>query len=148
MPLNKLEEEKQTPTLNTWAAPSAPLLITVIILLALVLLGGAFSLGRHENRMMPGQFSTQKAGLLGTRPEFGRHMTRDFLNNSNHVMGVVTQVNGDHFSVAGNGATKDVQTDSSTQYTGGSEVKVNDTVVIMGTTTNNQFTAERIVINP
>jgi hypothetical protein len=64
------------------------------------------------------------------------------------MQGVVTAVNGSTITVAGNGATNTVTTNSSTQYTGGSKAAVNDTIVAVGTTNNNVFTATRIIINP
>lgn len=68
--------------------------------------------------------------------------------SQNHLFGVVTSVNGSSFTLAGNGSTNDVETNSSTQYQNGSQVKVNDSVVVLGTTNNGKFTASRIFINP
>ena len=77
---------------------------------------------------------------------------RDFgprLNdNQSHLHGVVTAVNGSSFTVAGSGSTNEVQTNSSTQYQNGSQVKVNDSVVVVGTISDGKFTASKVLINP
>lgn len=69
-------------------------------------------------------------------------------SNQNRISGVVTSVNGSSFTVAGDGSTNTVQTNSSTQYQNGSSVKTNDSVVVFGTTNNGTFTASSVVINP
>ncbi len=68
--------------------------------------------------------------------------------NTNRITGVVTAVNGQSFSLAGGGATATIQTNGSTQYSGGSSVAVNDTVVVTGTNNNGTWSATRVVINP
>lgn len=67
--------------------------------------------------------------------------------NYQRIRGVVTAVSGDTFTVAGNGATNSVKTDSSTEYIGGDSVKVNDTVLVLGTTSESTFTASKVYIN-
>ena len=69
-------------------------------------------------------------------------------STTNHISGVVTAVNGDSLTVAGNGATNTVTTNSSTQYQGGGSVKINDTVIAFGSTSSNTFTATEVDINP
>ena len=128
----------------------APYLVVIAVLLGVILLGGAFAAGRNSTdwAQRPKVFSTNGPKGIATQPEFGRHMVGDYLNSSDRVLGVVTNVGSNQFTVAGNGSTKDVLTNSSTQYSGGGSVKTNDTVIVFGTTTNNQFTADRVVINP
>jgi hypothetical protein len=69
-------------------------------------------------------------------------------NNEIRLQGVVTAVNGTEFTVAGNGSSNTVQTDSTTQYQNGSGVAVNDSVIVYGTINNGMFTAKTVVINP
>lgn len=73
---------------------------------------------------------------------------RNPASNGSIVEGVVTAANTAALTVAGNGTTSTVSTTSSTQYQGGSQAAVNDTVIVTGTTTNGTFTATKIVINP
>jgi hypothetical protein len=90
--------------------------------------------GRHNHMMM------REGGPGG----FSAHLN----DNQSRLQGVVTSTNGSSFTIAGGGTTNDVQTDSSTQYPNGNQLKVNDTVVVFGTTSNGKFTASRVVINP
>lgn len=69
-------------------------------------------------------------------------------NNQIRLQGVVTNVSGNTFTIAGDGSTNTVQTSSSTQYQNGSQVKVDDTVLVYGTTSSSAFTADTVVINP
>lgn len=69
-------------------------------------------------------------------------------NSQDTARGVITSVNGTNFTVAGNGSTQQVSTSSSTQYQGGDQVKVNDSVVAYGTTNNGTLSATQVVINP
>lgn len=65
-----------------------------------------------------------------------------------HVRGVVIKVDGSNFTVAGSGSTTNVTTDTSTQYHGGNTVKLNDTIITVGTTSNGTLKASELVINP
>ena len=68
-------------------------------------------------------------------------------DSSTRVFGVVTAVDGSTLTVAGNGTTKKVVINDSTQYYGAAQpVKVNDSVTITGATSGDTFTAGRIVI--
>ena len=120
-----------------------------IILIALMVVVGVA--GRHERVMQgmrPGGF--HRGLSTGTRPR--RFMMggngQGTVNSANQVSGVVTAVNGSSFTLAGFGSTTNVTTDSSTQYQGGNTVKVNDTVVALGTTTGGTLTATEVSINP
>lgn len=72
----------------------------------------------------------------------------DFGSSKDRARGVVTSVSGNRFTLAGHGSATTVQTDSSTKYDGGNQVKVNDTVIVVGTTKNNVLNADFIDINP
>jgi hypothetical protein len=63
------------------------------------------------------------------------------------LIGVVTAVDGSKLTVAGNGATVVVQTDSNTSYVGAGSAKVNDTVRVIGTQSNGVWTATSIRVN-
>jgi len=63
------------------------------------------------------------------------------------LTGVVTQVNGGSFTIAGNGTTKSVTTNSTTTYdTTPKTVASNDSVIVTGTDTNGTFTAVSVRI--
>jgi hypothetical protein len=70
------------------------------------------------------------------------------VNSADSVSGTVTTLNGSSFTVAGYGSSTNVQTDSSTQYRYGDSVKVDDTVVVYGTTNNGTLSASLVSINP
>ena len=66
----------------------------------------------------------------------------------NYQTGVVTAVNNDSIVIAGNGRQTTIKTNSSTQYVNDKKPAVNDTVSVVGTTTDNTITATQInVIN-
>ena len=61
------------------------------------------------------------------------------------MSGVVTAVDGSIITVAGNGTTTKVTTTDSTTYTGDDKpAAVNDTIMVVGTTSGDTFTATRI----
>ena len=64
----------------------------------------------------------------------------------NYQTGVVTAVNSDNIVIAGNGQSTTIKTNSSTQYVGGKKPVVNDTVSVVGTTTDNTITATQISV--
>ena len=64
------------------------------------------------------------------------------------ITGVVTAVNGNQLTVAGNGTSSSVTINSSTQYTGASSAAVDDTVVATGTSSGSSFTATHVYVNP
>jgi hypothetical protein len=78
----------------------------------------------------------------------GGNQSGNFTNNQSRIEGVVTQVNGSTFTIAGHGVTNDVDTNTSTQYSGGSQVRVNDTIVALGTVSGGRFTATHVILNP
>ncbi|MDB5161473.1 MAG: hypothetical protein JWO96_853 [Candidatus Saccharibacteria bacterium] len=123
---------------RNWLVPA--LLVVIVILLA-----GMFA--SHRERQGVNGLPGRGQGLM-TRHE------RRFLgqglpgSNQNQLSGTVTAVNGSTFTIAGNGASNQVQTSSSTQYQGGNQVKINDTVVVFGTTSSGTFQASQVVINP
>jgi hypothetical protein len=124
-------------------------LVGGVLVILVLLLVGALAHGRNER---PGRFGKnfggygmmqrQGRGFMGAGGNFGG------TTNQNRITGTVTAVNGSTFTVAGGGSTNDVTTNSSTQYQGGAQPKVNDTVVVFGTTNNGTFTATQVVINP
>ncbi len=69
-------------------------------------------------------------------------------SNLVRLKGVVTSVNGSTIVIAGDGTTNSITTNTSTQYTGGSQAATNDTIIVFGTTNNGVFTAARVIINP
>jgi hypothetical protein len=128
-------------TRRNWLVPA---LIVVIVLLLAGLVGGHW----HERQGF--------GGVSGPGGRSMMHRERGFLNrgslnsnsNQNQLSGTVTAVDGSTFTIAGNGASNQVQTSGTTQYQGGNQVKVNDTVIVLGTTSNGTFQATEVVINP
>lgn len=127
-------------------------LLPVMIFVVVISLAGMFGsmvAYHHErqNTVLSPRLGGMRSGIIQrNRTSDGFGMMNS--NSQNAVSGVVTNVNGSSFTVAGNGSTQQVSTDGSTQYQSGNQVKVNDTVVVYGTTTNNTLTATQIIINP
>jgi hypothetical protein len=125
------------------------LLGIVIVLLVLVIAGGM-----HRHHSMPDRgFQTRTFGPVGMGGgEHGFSVRTGggagIADSQAHLMGVVTAVNGDTFTVAGSGSTTDVKTSSSTQYRNGSAVKVNDSVLVAGSISGGTFQASEVVVNP
>jgi len=118
----------------------------LIVVLVLLLVGSVFH-NRHESTVFGnpgGRTFNVMGGGQGHRFRGGA----GGLNSQNRISGVVTAVNGSSFTLAGQGSSTQVQTDSSTQYQGGNQVKVNDSVIAFGTTSNGTFTATEVAINP
>lgn len=126
-------------------------LVPVIVVIVVFLAGLAGSIAVYNHR--------QEGVVL--YPRYGRNtvVQRDhgmygmrgvgmMDNSQNTVSGVVTNVTGSSFTVAGSGSTQKVSISNSTQYTGGNQVKTNDTVVIYGTTNNGVLAATQVIINP
>jgi hypothetical protein len=95
--------------------------------------------GRHGHHHMMG-FKAHGPGQAGMRGLLGI--------NQNVVSGAVTKVSGSSFTVAGGGTTSQVSTSSSTQYKGATAVKLNDTVVAIGTKNDAVLQATRVIVNP
>lgn len=120
-----------------------------LILMVVFILG--MSVNAHRRPVYKQGMMT--AGLMAPGGERGirtHGMFGDSIDatSGTRLHGVVTAVNGSTFTVAGNGATKEVSTNSSTQFSGGDQVKVNDSVLVAGTNNNGTFTATQVVINP
>jgi len=100
-----------------------------------------------------GQFNANGSGFGGgQRPMmgganggFGSHRFGG-QNGKSGLMGVVTASDSTGFTVAWNGSTTRVNTDSSTTVTGDT-VAVNDTVRVVGTETNGTWTATKVLVN-
>lgn len=103
-----------------------------------------------------GPVSIEKGAMLGGGQQFGVRRTYGgfgtgsggTLNSQTVIHGVVTSVSGSNFTIAGNGATTSVTTDSSTQYQNGNQVKQNDSVIVSGTSSSGTITATHVAINP
>ena len=138
----------QSNTTNRARSPLWYVLGTLIAVVFIILLAGAF---KHA-------LIRQDTGRFERSAGFGfddRHMARggmkgnrDRTNDGAHIRGLVTALNGSVLTIAGNGTTKKVTINDSTEYYGAAQpVKVNDSVRIMGTTSGDTFTATRIVIS-
>jgi hypothetical protein len=124
------------------AAVAAGLLILFTIAIASAAV--VWSSGPHGLRTH--SFHESGVRMMGE----SRHMAggSSRFDSADATQGTVTSVSGDSFTLAGHGSTTQVKTSSSTQYKGGNQVKVNDTVIAFGATTDGTLDATRIVINP
>lgn len=131
------------------------LLVVGVVAASGLLLGGAFVAGRHAQQRASttnSTFGNRQSGDVQLSPNSmqqtqggsgygggfsGTTMQDDgdtsTTSSATRVSGVVTAVDGDTITVAGNGTTKKVTVSSNTTYTGSSEpAKVNDTIVAFG----------------
>lgn len=117
------------------------LLYTCIVIVSLLLLGGAFAAGRHTQRtsmLTVHNYGNTELSRNSTRGQgsFSRDIAQDGSTRSRsttRVAGVATAVNGNTITVAGDGTTTKVTVSSNTMYTGSSEpAKVNDTIIAFG----------------
>jgi hypothetical protein len=121
-----------------------------LIALFLVFLFGAF-VGRVSGLVHPFGPAGFRGVAIERQARAFDHMAmggRLGTANEQRLTGVVTSVGDNTFTIAGSGSTNTVTTNGSTQYTNGTKASVNDTVVVVGTTSNGTFTATRVVINP
>jgi hypothetical protein len=131
-----------------WPAYKTPILVIgALIVLFLVFMSGAAA-GKFSNGLYNQHFNHFADRGLMPRMHHSFGLDNGLNNAQNRVRGTVTNVSGDTFTVAGYGATTQIKTTTSTQYQGGNQVKVNDTVVILGSTTNGTLTATQVSINP
>lgn len=119
----------------------------------LVLIGLVVGVWMHAEHT---QYRHPVIGMMGERG-FKRDVVMGWQNDTtvnptdgstiSRLTGVVTQVNGDSFTIAGNGTTKTIKTNSDTSYnTADKKVSVNDSVIVAGTDSNGTFTATTVNI--
>jgi Domain of unknown function (DUF5666) len=136
----KATESKQPTNRHTLAVVAGVVIVAVL----------CFSVGwfghvraeRNDVSLQP--FAVHEGGM-------GERGFKDDLMNptdgtaATRLSGVVTQVNGNTFTIAGNGTTKTITTNNSTTYnTGSNKVTVNDSVLVAGTDSNGTFTASSV----
>lgn len=116
-----------------------PLAFTALLVLFLLLLGGAFAVGHHAWRTNGYLEAPRLSGYSQMEPRSGGlhggmfWSSEDTSTSNTRVSGVVTSVNGDTITVAGNGTTTKVTVSDNTTYTGSSEpAKINDTIIAIG----------------
>jgi hypothetical protein len=140
-------DARQHPThvpISNWRNP------WVILASILVLVFIVFGLTAHlAGKFGPQMYVRTSAGRAAVPGPWGPARPRVVTSNASgsEVQGVITAIDGNKLTVAGNGTTSTVYTSSSTQYIGGSNVVVNDTVDVSGTTSADTFTASSISIN-
>src|SRR5690349_19499667 len=120
MPKEELKDESKT-VKQPIMSPKLGLGLAAILAVVLIFLAGmAADRVNNPHRPMMAKFAGgfSRFGGMGGRRGFGG----GFSSNQNRISGVVTSVNGDNFTVAGNGSTNTVVTNSSTQYSNGSKV--------------------------
>ncbi len=119
-----------------------PLALAGLLIVFLLLLGGAFMAGRHawrndqifETRHFSSmQFSPDSAWSYGDGFRIDVMRGQRSTASNTRVSGVVTAVDGNTITVAGDGTTSKVTVSSNTAYSGSSEpAKVNDTITAVG----------------
>ncbi len=133
-------------------------LIIVIILLFFSFTFGIF-IGRVAPRMNSHRFSNRMGGgfsysfsqpLSSSQTEYLSNgpMGMNQSTNTIEIQGVITAINGQTITIAGNGSTNNITINSSTQYTNGSSLKVNDTILVNAQFSSNQLTAQSVTLNP
>ena len=147
-PTKATETTKETAVeTNKQRSPLWWILGTVLVVLVLLFLAGAAKRAFHDESKFNDRFDRGGFGMIEGRGGRGGHMT-DRLNDDTSVSGVVIKIDGSMLTVAGNGTTKQVTINDSTEYYGATQpVKVNDSVRIHGTTSNDVFTAAQIMIS-
>jgi hypothetical protein len=136
----------------------ATLIIVVLIVLGLVMVAGFMMNNRYQRGLMDQPNFTvnsmMRNGHYGSGASYGQYVQTQASSGSvtttvyNYQTGVVIAVNSDNIVIAGNGQQTTIKTNSSTQYIGGKKPVVNDTVSVVGTTTDNTITATQIgVVN-
>jgi len=128
--------------------------IALLVVGGVVLVFGAFVAGRLSHigfdhmRATAAPFAEKFAE--GRMPAMRQHPQDGLTNPTDgtqytRLNGVVTQVSGSSFTIAGNGTTKTITTDGDTDYnTTDKKVTVNDSVVVIGTDSNGTFTAKNV----
>jgi hypothetical protein len=118
----------------------------VLVLVGLVA-GVWMHIDREHNRQNPMISMVGERGIMRMGLENGSSINPTDGSTITRLTGVVTQVNGDSFTIAGNGTTKTIKTDSNTSYnTTDKKVSVNDSVIVTGTDSNGTFTATTVSI--
>jgi len=85
-----------------------------------------------------------RGGMMGGPGGYGM-MNDTNTTSTTRVSGVVTAVDGNTITVAGNGTTITVKVTDSTTYSGSSKpATVNDTITVFGTTSDNVLTATSV----
>lgn len=150
-PTEPVVDNKRADAKKAWHRGTLILLAGGLVVLTLGFCAGWLS--GHEtyrSRM------ADKIEVFGGAGQHGMHKFRGTFDNdvnptdgtvSTRLTGVVTQVSGDGFVIAGNGTTKTIKTTSSTTYsTDAKSVKTNDTVMVKGTQNGDTFTASAVVV--
>jgi hypothetical protein len=142
------------------------LAVALAVIVVLLAYGIGYNCANHRNNhkltqsfMARGGFggpvtvSTSAVGAGGTMAGAGEEIQPWKVSASaaledNHFDGVVTAVSGSNFTIGGSGASTSIVTSSSTTYQSGNTVKLNDSVVVIGTKSGDTITATRVIINP
>lgn len=123
---------------NPWVV-LASVLIVAIVLIGVVRI--------HTTTAVRTAFKRTGAGFQ-VAPGMARRFGAAPVVYGPQVDGVVTTVNGNTLTVAGNGTTTSVDVGGSTTYSGATSALVNDTVVATGTFSGNVLDATAISVNP
>lgn len=151
-PATHNESESKKPVTSQHMQKHYAVALIGIVAVVLAFVAGAGVMRSHYDRedttrpMGVGGFVMGGPGHASFGGEGRRLNSSD--DNTNRLSGVVTAVNGTTFTIGGHGATNSVVTNSTTQFTGGDKVAVNDSVLVSGVVANGTFTATRVIINP
>ncbi len=144
---NESKEAEKKPSTEkpsvVWYTPEHKLFVIVgLVIIFVLLLGVAFAAGHHAWRrdnefggrvFSNMQYSPRHMQAFGYGLRGGMMGTDGTTTSNTRVSGVVTAVDGDSITVAGDGTTTKVTVSSNTTYSGSSEpAKVNDTITAVG----------------
>jgi hypothetical protein len=145
--VTKAQEAKKSEPQAPVANPLRNRRMAVAIIGGLIVLTLGFMLGSLSAYHLTARRQAIDTTILRNAGPYRAHDMRGGYNstdgsNVTHLSGVVTQVSGATFTIAGNGTTKTITTTDSTVFnTGSKKVSVNDSVMVTGTDSNGTFTA-------
>jgi len=131
-------------------------ILVVLFLLSLAAAAGFMMNNRFERGLMDQPNFTVNRMMhydrYGSGVGYGQYVQTEASSGSvtttvyNYQTGVVIAVNSDNIVIAGNGQQTTIKTNSSTQYVNSKKPVANDTVSVVGTTTDNTITATQISV--
>ena len=100
--------------------------------------------GYMRNEYASNRFGSYNDGRSGGMYRMDKYDT----SSSSRVSGVVTAVDNETITVAGNGLTKKIKITSSTQFNGDTKpAKINDSIVAFGALDNDTLTATSVILS-
>jgi hypothetical protein len=139
---DKIKSSERMNNMEPWRQPNV-VAVVVVAAVFIFFLGAVFA-SHNMRRAVYGPGFGPRHGFNG-----GFNGQRRLkMNNDNRIRGVVTAVNDTSITVAGHGKSNQITINAQTQYSGATKAAVNDSVTIVGSTSNGTFTATRVIILP